>query len=384
MISKKKAVIYGVLLVVVTFLITSTLNIALGGKVVISKETYEAYKKYNKMIALEELVKDDFYQKTSDEKLVDGAIKGMFSGLDDPYSQYYTKAEFEKLKEQTSVSFVRIGVYISPTSDDDHITIIAPIDGSPAEKSGIKAGDKILKVDGKVVSAQNSDEAITMIKGKKGTEVELTIKRGEQILDVNVKRDEIVSKTVEGKVLDDNIGYIKITSFSEHTNKEFEKTLNTLKQSDIKGLVIDLRDNPGGLLNVCKDIADSLIGEGTIVYTKDNKGNTEYLKSDKEKLGLPIAVLTNEGSASASEILTGAIIDNKAGISVGTTTFGKGLVQSVRELKDGTGYKLTTAQYFTPSGEYINGKGIKPTIEEKDEEKQLDVALKWIKEQISE
>lgn len=383
MISKKKAIIYGVLLVVITFLITSTLNIALGGKVVISKETYEAYKKYNKMIALEELVKDDFYQKTSDEKLVDGAIKGMFSGLDDKYSQYYTKAEFEKLKEQTSGSFVGIGVYIRPTSDDDHITIIAPIDGSPAEKSGIKAGDKILKVDGKVVSAQNSDEAITMIKGKKGTEVELTIKRSEQILDVNVKRDEIVSKTVEGKVLDDNIGYIKITSFSEHTNKEFEKTLNTLKQSDIKGLVIDLRDNPGGLLNVCKDIADSLIGEGTIVYTKDNKGNTEYLKSDKEKLGLPIAVLTNEGSASASEILTGAIIDNKAGISVGTTTFGKGLVQSVRELKDGTGYKLTTAQYFTPSGEYINGKGIKPTIEEKDEEKQLDVALKWIKEQIS-
>ena len=383
MISKKKAIIYGVLLVVITFLITSTLNIALGGKVVISKETYEAYKKYNKMIALEELVKDDFYQKTSDEKLVDGAIKGMFSGLDDKYSQYYTKAEFEKLKEQTSGSFVGIGVYISPTSDDDHITIIAPIAGSPAEKSGIKAGDKILKVDGKVVSAQNSDEAITMIKGKKGTEVELTIKRSEQILDVNVKRDEIVSETVEGKVLDDNIGYIKITSFSEHTNKEFEKTLNTLKQSDIKGLVIDLRDNPGGLLNVCKDIADSLIGEGTIVYTKDNKGNTEYLKSDKEKLGLPIAVLTNEGSASASEILTGAIIDNKAGISVGTTTFGKGLVQSVRELKDGTGYKLTTAQYFTPSGEYINGKGIKPTIEEKDEEKQLDVALKWIKEQRS-
>ena len=382
MISKKKAIIYGVLLVVITFLITSTLNIALGGKVVISKETYEAYKKYNKMIALEELVKDDFYQKTSDEKLVDGAIKGMFSGLDDKYSQYYTKAEFEKLKEQTSGSFVGIGVYISPTSDDDHITIIAPIAGSPAEKSGIKAGDKILKVDGKVVSAQNSDEAITMIKGKKGTEVELTIKRGEQILDVNVKRDEIVSKTVEGKVLDDNIGYIKITSFSEHTNKEFEKTLNTLKQSDIKGLVIDLRDNPGGLLNVCKDIADSLIGEGTIVYTKDNKGNTEYLKSDKEKLGLPIAVLTNEGSASASEILTGAIIDNKAGISVGTTTFGKGLVQSVRELKDGTGYKLTTAQYFTPNDNYINGKGITPKIQEKDKNKQLKLAIEYIQEEI--
>ena len=383
MISRKKAIIYGVILVAITFMLTSTFNIVLGGKVVISKDTYEAYKKYNKMIALEELVKEDFYKKTSDEELVNSAIKGMFSGLDDPYSQYYTKAEFEKLKEQTSGSFVGIGVYISPASDDDNITIIAPIEGSPAQKSGIKAGDKILKVDGKVVSSKNSDEAITLIKGKKGTEVDLTIKRGEQILDIKVKRDEIVSKTVESKLLDDNIGYIKITSFSEHTNKEFETALNTLKKDNIKGLVIDLRDNPGGLLNVCKDIADSLIGEGTIVYTKDNKGNTEYLKSDSKKLGLPIAVLTNEGSASASEILTGAIIDNKAGISVGTTTFGKGLVQSVRELKDGTGFKLTTAQYFTPNGDYINGKGIKPTIEEKNEAKQLDTAVEWIKEQIN-
>ena len=383
MISKKRAIIYGVVLVIITYMITSIVNIAIGGKVVISKSTYEKYKKYNKMIALENMVEEDFYQKTEEDKLVTGAIKGMFSGLDDPYSQYYTKEEFENLTQQTSGSFVGIGVYISPSEEDDHITIIAPIEGSPAEKSGIKAGDKILKVDGKVVSAKNSDEAVSMMKGKKGTEVELTIKRGEQILDVKVTRDKIVSKTVDEKVLDDNIGYIKITSFTEHTNKEFETALKTLKQSNIKGLIIDLRDNPGGLLNVCKDIADSLIGEGTIVYTKDNKGNTEYLKSDKEKLGLPIVVLTNEGSASASEILTGAIIDNKAGISVGTTTFGKGLVQSVRGLKDGTGYKLTTAQYFTPNGEYINGKGIKPTIEEKDEEKQLSVAIDWLKQKIN-
>ena len=135
-------------------------------------------------------------------------------------------------------------------------------------------------------------------------------------------------------------------------------------------------------MTVCKDIADDLIGEGTIVYTKDNKGDTEYLKSNEDKLGLPIAVLTNENSASASEILTGAIVDNKEGVSVGTTTFGKGLVQSVRELKDGTGYKLTTAQYFTPNGDYINGKGIKPTIEEKDVDKQLPAAIEWVKENI--
>lgn len=382
MISRKKAIVYGTVLVIITALFTSTFQITIGNKVVISKDTYESYKKYNKMIGLEGAIKEDFYQKASDNELVDGAIKGMFSGLDDPYSQYYTKEEFQRLKEQTSGSFVGIGVYISPTSDDDHITIIAPIEDSPAEKAGINAGDKILKVDGKTVSAKNSDEAISMIKGKEGTEVTLTLKREDKMLDIKVKREEIVSKTVKSEVLKGDIGYIKITSFSEHTYKEFKNALEQLKEKSIKGLILDVRDNPGGLLDICKDIADELIGEGTIVYTKDNKGNTEYLKSNANKVDLPIAILTNEGSASASEILTGAIVDNKAGISVGTTTFGKGLVQSVKELKDGTGYKLTVAQYFTPSGEYINEKGIKPNIEEKDPEKQLDVAINWIQEKI--
>ncbi|MGL4913394.1 MAG: S41 family peptidase, partial [Romboutsia sp.] len=354
---------------------------ALGNRVVVSKDVYEGYKKYNKLIGLEGVIKEDFYQETKEDNLVNGAIKGLFSGLEDPYSQYYTKEEYERLMEQTSGAFVGIGVYISATPEDNTLTIIAPIEGSPAEKSGIKPGDKILKVDGKAVTADKSDEAISMIKGKEGTEVELTIKRDDKEFNVVVKREEIVSKSVESEVKEDNIGYIRITSFNETTYDEFKKALDDLKAKNIKGLVLDLRDNPGGLLNICKDIADELIGEGTIVYTKDNKGNTEYLKSDKEKLGVPIAVLTNEGSASASEILTAAIVDNKEGISVGTTTFGKGLVQSVRGFKDGTGYKLTTAQYYTPNGEYINGKGIKPNIEETDKEKQLDVAIKWIKEQ---
>lgn len=382
MISKKRAIVYGIVLVIVTALFTSTLQIGLGNKVVVSKDLYEKYSKYNKMIGLEGAIKEDFYQKTKDDKLVNGAIKGMFSGLDDPYSQYYTKEEFKRLKEQTSGSFVGIGVIISPSPDDDYLTVVSPIQGSPAEKSGIEAGDKIVKVDGKNVFAKNSDEAISMIKGKEGTTVELTLKRDGKEFDVKVKREEIVSKSVEGKMLEDKIGYVRITSFSENTYKEFKTTLDRLKSEGMKGLILDVRDNGGGLLNICKDIADELIGEGTIVYTKDNKGNTEYLKSDKDKLGLPIAILTNENSASASEILTGAIIDNKAGISIGTTTFGKGLVQSVRELKDGTGFKLTTAQYFTPNGDYINEKGIKPTIEVKDPEKQLDAAVDWIKKEI--
>ena len=383
MISKKKAIIWSIILVVVTALLTSTVQIAMGNRVVISKDLYNEYKKYNKLIGLQEIVEDDFYKDTSDDDLVQGAIKGMFSGLGDVYSQYYTKDEFETLKEQTSGSFVGIGVYISPTSDDDYITIIAPIEGSPAEKAGIKAGDKIVKVDGNNVYTDDSDKAISMIKGKAGTTVKLTIKRGNEEFDIDIKREEIISKSVEGKVLDDSIGYIKITSFNENTCDEFTEALNSLKKENIKGLVLDLRNNPGGLLDVCSEIADELIGEGTIVYTKDNKGNKEYLKSDKDKLGLPIAILVNEGSASASEILTAAIVDNNEGIAIGTTTFGKGLVQSVRELKDGTGYKLTTAQYFTPNGDYINGKGIEPKIVEKDESKQLDKAVEWLKGKIN-
>jgi len=381
MISNKRALAYGVALVVSTAFLTSTLNISLGNNVVISKDTYELYKKYNKMLGLEELVKEDFYKEVNDDELVDSAIKGMFDGLKDPYSQYYTKTEFEKLKEQTMGSFVGIGVYLSPEEEDGLLTVISPIEGSPAQEAGLKSNDKILKVNGEVISAKDIDKAITMIKGKEGTEVELTIKRSSDIFDIKVKREEIVTKTIEAKNLEDKIGYIKITSFNETTYDDFKSGI--IELGDIKGLIIDVRDNPGGLLNICEDIVDDLIGEGTIVYTKDNKGNTEYLKSDKNKVDAKIAVLTNEGSASASEILTGAIIDNKAGISVGTTTFGKGLVQSVRELKDGTGYKLTTAQYYTPSGEYINEKGINPTIEETNAEKQLQVAVDWLKKEIN-
>ncbi len=382
MISKKKAIIGSIVLVAVTAMLTSTLQIAIGNKVVIPRDLYESYKKYNKLIGLEQIVEGDFYKEVSEDDLVQGSIKGMFSGLGDIYSQYYTKEEFESLKEQTSGSFVGIGVYISPTSDDDYITIIAPIEGSPAEKGGIKAGDKIIKVDDQNVYANDSDKAISMIKGKAGTEVKLTLKRGEEELDLKIKREEIISKSVDSKVLEDGIGYIKITSFNENTYKEFTEALSNLKKQNIKGLALDLRNNPGGLLDICSEIADDLIGEGTIVYTKDNKGDKEYIKSDSNKLGLPIAVLVNEGSASASEILTAAIVDNNEGIAIGTTTFGKGLVQSVRELKDGTGYKLTTAQYFTPNDNYIHGKGIEPKIIEKDENKQLEVAVNWIKEQI--
>ncbi|HBF0940975.1 TPA: S41 family peptidase [Clostridioides difficile] len=379
-ISKKKAIFLGVILVIITAMVTSAFQLTLGNKVVISKELYEDYKKYDKLLGLESIIKQDFYKKVSDTDLVNGAAKGLFLGTNDKYSGYYTKDEMENLINDSEGSYVGVGMYIGASKDGG--LVVVPMKDSPAEKAGVKSGDKLVKVNGKSVSYKNSDEAVRMMKGKKGKTVELTILREDKQLNFKVKTDQIIEKSIESKVIDNDLGYIEITQFISSTYTDFDKALKELKAKNIKGLVIDLRNNPGGMLDICKEVADELIGEGTIVYTKDNKGNTEYLKSDKEKLGLPIVVLTNGESASAAEILTVAIVDNKEGISVGTTTFGKGLVQSVVRLKDGTGYKLTTAQYFTPNGDYINEKGIKPTIEEKDENKQLDVATKWLREQI--
>ena len=217
-------------------------------------------------------------------------------------------------------------------NDEDNVVVKSVIKDYPAEKSGLKSGDIILKVDGEEVKYSQSSLAASKIKGKAGTSVVLTIKRGNKQFDVTVKREEIVVASVKSEVKDDNIGYVQITSFDKNTYKEFKQAVSSLQKKNVKSLIIDLRDNPGGLLDVCVDIADYLLGEGTIVYTKDNNGDTQYYKSDEKKVDLPIVVLINENSASASEILTAAIVDNKAGIAVGTTSYGKGLVQSVKRI----------------------------------------------------
>ncbi len=382
MISKKRALIYSVILVIATVICTNIFQLALGNRVIISKDLYKTYSKYDKLLGLENVIEGEYYQEVSENDLIDGALKGLFEGLNDPYSQYYTADEFQTLKEQTSGSFVGIGVYIGVNSENDKITIISPIEGSPADKAGIKSGDIVVKVDGQSIDSKTVDEVIKHIKGKENTKVNLTVERNGKELSFDITRKTIVTKSVSSEVKDNNIGYLRITSFDENTYKEFKENLNDLQSKNIEGLVIDLRDNPGGLLDVCVDIADDLIGKGTIVYTKDNSGNKEYYKSDANEVDMPMAVLINGGSASASEILTAALVDNGKAIAIGETSFGKGLVQSVKGLKDGTGYKLTTAQYFTPNDDYINGKGIKPKIEEKDENEQLKSALEYIKQEI--
>lgn len=319
-----------------------------------------------KMKFLEKKVEDDFLYKVDKEKLRQGELKGMVASLGDPYSEYLTLEDFDALAEQTNGKFFGIGVSVS-SNEEGQILVIAPIKDTPAEKVGIKTGDLIIKVNGEPVSGNDLQAAVAKIKGDKGTSVKITIYRPstKETKDIDVKRDEIKLETVISNTIKD-LGYIGITQFNDNTYDEFKKALNNLKEKNVKGLIIDLRGNPGGTVDSVEKIANELLPEGTIVSAKNRDGQVVFdYKSDKEYVNLPMAVLINGGSASASEILAGAIRDFKMGKLIGEKSFGKGIVQSVFPFPDGSGLKITTSEYFTPSGENIHKKGIKPDIEVK-------------------
>lgn len=385
MISRKKALFITVIGMVVAFVAATVLPISIGNKVLVSKYQYREYQKFEKVLKIKDTVQRDFYQPVDEKKIIEAMNKGTFEGLEDPYSNYYDKEEFKQLMETTSGAYVGVGIIVSP-GEDGLITVVAPIEDTPAEKAGVKPGDKILKVNDEPFSAKEMNEAISKIKGTPGEKVKIGLARGSQTLDVEIVREEIQLKSVKSEMKED-IAYIRISNFDQKTGEEFEEHLSKVKANNPKGLILDLRDNPGGLLDQVKEVADNILGEATIVYTMDRTGSKRYLKSDAQgKLEIPLVVLVNGNSASASEILAGAVRDNEAGTLVGTTTFGKGLVQSVVELDDQTGYTLTTAQYFTPSGEYIHKKGITPAVvieyseEDGSDDIQLEKAMEIIRE----
>lgn len=343
-------------------------------KNLVTDEEYAFVKEYGKLIYVKDLVNEYYVDNIEQNKLVEGALKGMVSNAGDRYTYYMTKKEYDDLMTQTTGSYAGLGIYLD--EKDGRILVVAPIEDSPAEKAGIKSGDLILKVNDKEVLAADMDKAIAMMKGKEGVKVKLTVYReGTGNLDFNMTTAKITFKTVKSEMLDSNIGYIRITTFDENTAGAFNTALNGLKAQNMKGLVIDLRDNPGGLLDTSTQIADKLVGEGNIVYTINNHGEKEEWKSDADKINVPLVLLVNGGSASASEIVSGAVRDYKAGTLIGTKTFGKGLVQTIIGLKDGSGVKITIAKYYTPSGECIQGKGITPDIvldiPEKDKNREL-------------
>lgn len=359
---------------------------ASGGYMAITKDEYENYRlmkeKYGRLAELEQYIQDKYYIPVDDDKLMKGMYKGLFWGIGDPYSAYLTEEEYKDIMISTTGEYQGIGVTIAP-DDNGLINVVSPIDGSPAEAAGIKSGDKIISVAGKSYDGGSIDQAVAAMRGKPGTKVDLIVLRGENELKFSIIRANIVMQSVRSEVLDEDIGYIRISSFEEKTAEDFRQQLRDLELKRVKGLVIDLRDNGGGLVESSVQVADMLLEEGVVTYTEDRQGNREFYKSEAGRTKLPYVVLVNGGTASASEILTGAIKDHNAGKILGTTTYGKGIIQSVEQLSSGDAVKLTIMQYFSPDGNVIHKVGIKPDIEvealaEDTADKQLEKAVELL------
>lgn len=307
-----------------------------------------------------------YYQDVDADDLADGLYKGLFEGLDDPYSAYYTEQEYEDLMVTTNANYYGIGAGLKQDPDTMEVSITHIYDDSPAQKAGLLAGDVIVQVDDITATSMEVSDLVTKIRGEEGTTVHLKIYReGESdYLEFDVKRAKVDIPTVSYKMLEDGIGYIQVAEFAENTPTQFDAAIQDLQGQGMKGMIIDLRDNGGGLLSACQTMLDEILPEGTVVYTEDKYGNRQDYTSDAEhSMDLPIALLVNGNSASASEIFAGAIRDFDYGTLIGTKTFGKGIVQNIKQLSDGSAYKVTVAKYYTPSGDYIHGKGIEPDIE---------------------
>ena len=323
----------------------------------------------NKMNKVKNMIDSEYLYDYDFEKMLDYVAIGLLASIDDPYAQYYDKEAFESFYTQTEGEYCGIGIYVTYDRKKEMPIILLPLEDSPAEKAGIQAGDYIEYVDDFYSSAIDYDTIIDAIKGKIGSTVKVGIIRydengDETKLELEVERQTITINPIKSKVYSDNIGYIRMTSFDENTYDLFKEKYDELtKDPKIKGLIIDIRDNPGGVLDVCAKITDLLVPTGKIVYTVDKKGKEETLYSDINCVKMPLVILINENSASASEVFTAAIKDYGVGVIIGKKTYGKGVVKTLKTLRDGTYLKMTTQEYFSPKGNKINEVGIEPDIE---------------------
>jgi len=381
--SKKKIA----LIVVVTALFSSALTVmglmklfGLGGE-----KTTDLLRFFGVMRMIETRYVSDVDSST----LMDGAIDGMVKSLGDPHSMYMKTSLYKSLKEHTAGTFGGIGVTMG--FKDDKVTIMSVLEGTPGEKVGLKVGDEILSVDGTPVTEYQPEEVALHIRGEAGTEVKLMIHRAEEEdKEYAIERDMIKVPSAKGKLLDDStMGYIRIASFAENTGDEFKAEYNRLKEAGMTGLILDLRQNPGGLITSCVEVADMLVPKGNVVSVVQRDGSREDFDSTLEDSSLPIVVLIDENSASASEILAGALQDREAATIVGMKSYGKGSVQVVVPLFHEDGLKLTIAKYYTPSGKCIDGIGIEPDVEVKlpedmHEDTQLNKAKDVLLQKINE
>ncbi|HHX14278.1 MAG TPA: S41 family peptidase [Clostridiales bacterium] len=335
----------------------------LTNQIRLTRSEYNEYqtlkKNYGELATLQKLIEEKYYEPVKKQDLITGAYRGLFWGIGDPYSSYLTKEDYKQLQESTKGEYQGIGVTLEPDAQG-YVNIIAPIDGSPAEKAGIQAGDKVLAVDGKNYNADSIDGAVNAMRGQPGTKVELLLLRGDKEIELEVVRATITLETVKSEMLPSGIGYIRISAFEEKTADDFKNVLRNMETSGAKGLIIDLRDNPGGLVDASIEVADLLLPEGVVTYTEDRKGEKTFYRSKPGATDLPYVLLVNNSSASASEIVAGAVKDFNAGELVGTTTYGKGIIQEIVPLGNGGATKLTVMQYFSPEGNVIHKVGVEP------------------------
>ena len=322
-------------------------------------------KTVQKLNYLESLIDEEYLDEKDEDSLREGLYAGLMSGLNDPYSVYYTAEQYKELNTSNEGSYVGIGAVLQK-DEDGGAQIVQLYEGGSGEQAGLKKGDVLKAIDGEDVTEKETADIAAMIKESDKDSVTLTVQRAEQkeTLDIKVEIRDVEIQTVSHEMLDDETGYIRISEFSEVTSNQYKKAFEDLQDKGIKKLVVDLRNNPGGLLNAVCDVLRQILPEGLIVYTEDKNGKKEEEKCDgKNELNMPLAVLVNGSSASASEIFAGAVKDYGIGTIVGTTTYGKGVVQTIQPLTDGSAVKITIAKYFTPKGNDINKKGITPDVE---------------------
>ena len=368
--------------------ITNTAGSYASGKVT----EKEVSKKLNKLNAL--IDKYYLYEDEIDtDKLAEGIYSGYTSALGDKYTVYYDEDETKALMESTSGTFSGVGATLTKDADTGYATIVNVYEDSPAEKAGLKAGDILEKIDDHEVGDEQLDTVVSWIKGEKGTDVKITVLRDGEELELTATRDTIEVKTVSYEMKENQIGYIRVSEFDTVTYDQFKEALDDLEKQGMQGLIVDLRNNPGGSLDTVTNMLRLLLPEGTIVSTKDKNGKKDEITCDgTHEFKKPMAVLVNQYSASASEIFSGAVQDYGTAKIVGVTTYGKGVVQQLMDLGDGTCLKVTIAEYYTPNGRSINGKGVEPDVEveyQYDEENpkadnQLNQALSTVQEEIVE
>lgn len=357
--NKKKWVAWTVAIVLVTNTIT-----LFGTKMYIGTYQNAAVSKFGKLFEIRNELYKYYDGSINDSDLVEGAIKGMTAALNDPYTVFMNKKELQDFNTQIQGNYSGVGIQVQ--AKDNNIAVVAVFEDSPAKKAGILPKDLIEKVNGTNVSGKELDKAVSIMKGQEGTEVTLTLYRENKgTFDVKVKRAKVNLVTVKSEMIDSSVGYIQVTTFDENTAKNFANNLKELQGKGMKSLILDLRDNPGGSLSECVDMVSNFVPKGKVIVSTIDKYNekTEYKSKGGIATGLPITILTNEGTASASEIFSGAIRDYKLGTLIGEKTFGKGVVQTMLDTGDGTALKVTISKYYTPNGENIHHKGIKPDIE---------------------